>query len=83
MHNEIVDFKTKLVCKWGPMNGAESSALLKAVYSKENFSVTYFDPMEGSMQTKTFYVGSRTAPKLVETADVKMVESVAFDFIEV
>lgn len=83
MHNEIVAFKTKLVCKWGAMTIAESSTLLKAVYSKNNFTVRYLDPMEGNYQTKTFYVGSRTAPKLWETTESQMVQSVAFDFIEV
>ncbi len=83
MHNEIVAFKTKLVCQWAAMPVSESSVLLKMVYSKNNCIVTYLDPMEGDYQTKTFYVGPRSSSKLWETAESQMVADVAFDFIEV
>jgi len=53
--------KRKLSCEWPPLTMAAISTILQAVQD-EFFQVTYPDPMTGSMQTKTFYVGDRSAP---------------------
>mgnify|MGYP001210662204 CR=1 FL=1 len=60
-----VAVKRKLECEWGPLENSEISTLLQAV-KDEFFQVTYPDPMTGTKQTKTFYVGDRSSPALFE-----------------
>lgn len=66
-----VAVKRKLECEWGPLQNGEISVILQAV-KNEFFDVRYPDPMTGSMQTKTFYVGDRSAPALYEVSNGKM-----------
>lgn len=56
-----VAVKRKLECEWGPLTNSEISVLLQSVQSAF-FRVEYPDPMTGTNQTKTFYVGDRSAP---------------------
>lgn len=56
-----VAVKRKLECAWPPLKDGEISRLLQAVKGVF-FQVEYPDPMTGSRQTKTFYVGDRSAP---------------------
>lgn len=51
----------KLECEWGPLTNSQISTILTGV-SSVNFSVEYPDPQSGGQQTRTFYVGDRTAP---------------------
>ena len=51
--------KRKLECEWPPLTDGQISSLLQSV-SNVFFSVTYPDPMNGTI-TKTMYVGARTA----------------------
>ena len=53
--------KRKLSCSWYGLRPAEASALLQAV-NPEYMEITYFDAMGGSNQTRTFYIGDRSAP---------------------
>lgn len=53
--------KRKLECEWSALTIEELSTLLKAV-ADTFFKVTYLDGMTGKEETKTFYVGDRTAP---------------------
>lgn len=66
-----VAVKRKLECEWGPLENSEISTLLQAV-KDEFFQVTYPDPMTGNNQTKTFYVGDRSAPALYQDNNGKM-----------
>ena len=63
MLRDRIAVKRKLNCEWPPLNEYECSELLKAV-KDIFFQVTYPDPMEGRMLTKTFYVGDRSIPAL-------------------
>lgn len=56
-----IAIKRKLNCEWPALSDIECSALLKAV-SSVFFSVEFPDPMEGTLVTRTMYVGDRTAP---------------------
>lgn len=55
--------KRKISLSWGPLKLQDISIILKSVQDIF-FMVTYPDPMEGSIITKTFYVGNRTAARL-------------------
>ena len=63
--------KRKLECEWGPLHNDEISPILKAVQAAF-FSVEYPDPMTGTNQTKTFYVGDRSAPAYYKEANGKV-----------
>ncbi len=56
-----VAVKRKLNCEWAPLTMAEISQILKAA-QEEFCTVTYPDPFEGAVLTKTFYAGDRSAP---------------------
>lgn len=77
-----VAVKRKLECEWQPLKNNEISVVLQAV-KNVFFEVTYPDPMAGSMQTKTFYVGDRSAPVLhVEGNGQMMWQGLSMNFIE-
>jgi hypothetical protein len=77
-----IGVKRKLECAWSPLTMAEISPLLKAVRDVY-FSVEYPDPMEGTIQTKTFYVGDRSAPALFTDKNGKMLwQGLTMNFIE-
>lgn len=65
MCRDRIATKRKLNCEWSPLSYTDCSILLKAV-KDVFFTVTYPDPMEGTMLTKTMYVGDRTMPMLYE-----------------
>lgn len=82
MHKNRVAQKRKLTCKWNGLRPEEAGPLLRAVNS-EYMSVTYFDAMSGTSETRTMYVGDRTAAvKWWHGATGKIYGTVAFDFIE-
>ncbi len=66
-----VAVKRKLECEWGPLKNHEISAILQSV-KDEFFQVEYPDPMTGTMQTKTFYVGDRPSPALYQESNGQM-----------
>lgn len=53
--------KRKLNLEWNALNDNEIKSLLNAV-KDVFFTVEYPDPMLGTLTTKTFYVGDRSAP---------------------
>lgn len=73
--------KRRLECEWPALKDAEISAILQAV-KNEFFQVTYPDPMEGSMQTKTFYVGDRSSPMYKKTGNSHLWEGLSLNLIE-
>lgn len=76
-----VAVKRKLECEWPPLSMSEISTILKAV-KDVYFSVTYPDPMEGTIVTKTFYVGDRLAPMLRYDDGKPLWEGLSMNFIE-
>ncbi|AVK60528.1 hypothetical protein C5Z25_01520 [Lactobacillus sp. CBA3605] len=83
LHRDRVAVKRKLTIKWGPLTVTECSAILKAV-SGQFFSCSYLDAQEGSIVTKTFYVGDRTTPIYTFNTDMSKYiwQNVQMDFIE-
>ena len=61
MKRDRIATKRKLELEWGHLSDSEISAILSAV-SPVFFQVTYPDALTGNQQTRTFYVGDRTAP---------------------
>lgn len=83
LHRDRIAVKRKLTVKWGPLTVSECSAILTAI-SGQFFSCTYLDPQTGSLQTKTFYAGDRTAPVYTynEALTTYVWQNVQVDFIE-
>ena len=81
MQRDRVAVKRKLNIEWGPLSDAEISVILKSVQSIF-FSATYPDPMEGTMQTKTFYVGDRSTPTYSWNNNLPKWEGLSMNFIE-
>lgn len=83
MVRDIIGEKVKLDINWGPLSDAEVSAILTKV-SSSFFTVTYPDPETGAMETKTFYVGDRTAPSYSWSEKLKTLkwQGLSMNFIE-
>lgn len=81
MIRDRVAVKRKLECEWYVMTTAELSLLLNAV-KDTFFSVTYLDGMTGKEETKTFYVGDRTAPMYSLVNGLPTWRGIKMDFIE-
>lgn len=60
MHVNLVTRKRKIELKWSGVDFATTAEILAAV-NDETFDVTYHDALTNSSQTKTFYVGDRSA----------------------
>lgn len=60
MHVNLVTRKRKIELKWSGVDFATTAEILAAV-NDETFNVTYHDALTNSSQTKTFYVGDRSA----------------------
>lgn len=82
MFKDKVSQKRKLSCEWPPMKWSEISTLLTAVNQSVMMSVTYPDAMSGQYETRTFYVGDRTAPVKRLIAGNELWDRTSFDFIE-
>lgn len=81
MHKERKTRKRKIVLAWNGPSPAEAKEIL-AAFKPEYFKVTYFDPLEGKNQTRTFYSGDQTVPVKTWTANNKVYEQISFDIIE-
>lgn len=81
MNIDRVATKRKIEVEWKQISNTSMSALLKAV-EDIFFTVTYPDPYTGTEQTKTFYVGDRTAPMYNYNAGSPVWENLKMNFIE-
>lgn len=79
MHKQRVAQKVKIELKWNNIKTSEVSEILNA-FNPEYLSVTYLDAKAGGFQTKTFYVGDRTAP--LYNAELALWQDVSFNIIE-
>ena len=82
MHKDRVSQKRTLDCTWNNPTQSEASQILQAVNEKIFMDITYPDAMSGTYQTRTFYVGDRTAPFKTWTVKQKIFSSISFNFIE-
>lgn len=82
MHVNMITEKRKLELSWTGVSFAVASEILQAVHH-ETFQVTYLDALTNTTQTRTFYVGDRTAPVYSYSNGYKWYSNVAFNIIEV
>ena len=81
MHKNMVAQKRKIAMSWSMPSPDEARAILLA-FNNEYFDVTYYDPLDGDIVTRTFYAGDKTAPVKIWTANNKRYEQISFDIIE-
>lgn len=81
MTRDRIATKIKLTCEWGPLNDSQISTLLKSVRNIF-FTVEYPDPYEGSKNTKTFYVGDRSAPMYNCAGGKNLWSGIKMNFVE-
>lgn len=79
MHKKKIAEKVSLNLAWQNIPTSDVSAILSA-FSPEYFQVCYLDAQTGTYQTKTFYVGDRSAP--MYNAKVGLWSNVTFNIIE-
>lgn len=85
MHKDVIAQKRKLELSWMNPTKEETSAILTAVnYTTVGamFKVTYPDAMSGNNETRTFYVGDRSAPMKSWTINKKIYSTLSFNLIE-
>jgi len=82
MHVNLVTRKRKLELSWNGVDFATASEILQAV-NGETFTVTYLDALTNTTQTRTFYVGDRTAPVHSYAVGYRWYTNVSFNLIEV
>lgn len=82
MHPNKITQKRKLELTWNGVDFATTSEILQAV-QPETFSVTYLDALTNTTQTRTFYVGDRTAPVNSYAVGYRWYTTVSFNLIEV
>lgn len=81
MHKNRITQKRKISLAWKDPDGATTSLILKA-FNPEYVSVRYLDALENEYQTRTFYMGDRSAPLRQVTVNGRTYSTVSFDIIE-
>lgn len=81
MHKNRVGQKRKLSLAWNGIRPDVASKILQ-VFNNEYVNVTYPDALSGKDETRTFYVGDRTAPMKIWTLNNKLYSQLAFEIIE-
>ena len=82
MIRDRVAIKRKINCTWNYLTPRQMQILLTAVQSPF-FQVKYLDPLTNSVQTRTFYVGDRSAPMYSKSAKSgTLYTSLTMNFIE-
>lgn len=82
MHVNQVSEKRKLELQWSGVDFATAKEILQAVHH-ETFQVNYLDALTNTRQTRTFYVGDRTAPVYSYSDGHRWYTNVSFNIIEV
>lgn len=81
MHKNRVAQKRKLQLAWNGPTSDQVSKILKA-FNPEYIRVRYPDAMSGEYETRTFYVGDRSAPYKCWWYGNHRMEQLSFDIIE-
>lgn len=81
MHKNRVAQKRKIQVGYNGVTDTVASQVLQAV-NPEYIDVTYYDVMDGTTQTRTFYVGDRTGNFKWWWDGKHIMESLTFDLIE-
>lgn len=80
MHKNRVAQKRKIAIGFNGITMEDAQTVLNAI-NPEYISVYYYDPM-GGWQTRTFYVGDRSAPFKTFWIGNKRIDRLSFDIIE-
>lgn len=81
MHKNRVAQKRKIQVGYNGVKDTVAKTVLQAI-NPEYINVYYYDLMEGGFQTRTFYVGDRSAPFKWWWDGKHILESLTFDLIE-
>ena len=81
MHKNRVAQKRKIKLGWQHIDHVTASQLIQA-FNPEYINVTCFDFLAGQEETRTYYVGDRSAPIKMWLTDRKIVTQLSFDIIE-
>lgn len=81
MHKNRVAQKRKIQVGYHAMKAGVATTVLQAI-NPEYIQVYYYDLLEGVYQTRTMYVGDRTAPFKFWWDGKHILESLTFDLIE-
>lgn len=81
MHKNRVAQKRKIQVGYNNQDRSVVTTVLQAI-NPEYISVYYYDLLSGSFQTRTFYVGNRTAPFRFWWYGKHIIETLNFDLIE-
>lgn len=81
MHKNRIAQKRQLKLSWDGTDKARTAKILQMV-NPEYIRVTYPDAMSGTDETRTFYVGDRTALIKIWTINNKRYETLSFNLIE-
>lgn len=81
MHKNRVAQKRKIQVGYNGVKDTVAKTVLQAI-NPEYINVYYYDLMEGGFQTRTFYVGDRSAPFKWWWDGKHILESLSFDLIE-
>lgn len=79
MHKMRIAQKVHIELKWQNITTRDASVILEA-FQPEYVSVIYLDPRTAQYETKTFYVGDRSAPSY--NVALGIWSNVAFNIIE-
>ena len=81
MHKNRVSQKRKISIGWQSVDWETTSFIMNA-FNPEYINVRYPDMLSGAYETRTFYVGDRTAPVKLWWVGKKLIETISFDIIE-
>lgn len=81
MHKNKVGEKRKIGLQWNGKDWKTTSRIMQA-FHPEYVDVRYPDMLSGEYETRTFYVGDRSAPVKWWLAGNQRTESISFDIIE-
>ena len=79
MHKERIAQKIHIELSWQNITTSDASIILNA-FNPEYINVNYLDPKANAYQTKTFYVGDRSAPSY--NTRLGIWSNVSFNIIE-
>ena len=82
MKREVKTTKRKLDLTYTSLTGANMTALLTAI-APASFTVQYPDPQTGTLTTKTFYCGDRTAGAIDYKGSAIRWKDLKFNLVEV
>ena len=82
MHKNRVAQKRKISLGWKGVDW-QTTAQIMTAFNPEYINVTYPDMLSGTVETRKFYVGDRTAPVKWWWVGNQRLESISFDIIEV